>query len=126
MVYRRNDKSISVREKKIRIPQIEFIIKDGIFMYIEFKSEKLSLNKYINGINDSLTFPISYGILKRKVNKKYRKGIIKGSNKIRLKDKRMFNELHIKRNYKWEWERKIKNLKESHIADIELRINRKK
>ncbi len=108
--------------KSILSQHIEFIIRKGRYVYLEFISGKLDLSNFDNELKLKINLPISYGILKRKANRKYRKEIMEGSNKILWDEKLLYSKLNFKKEYHWVWTKKSKNIIQSHSVDITLFI----
>jgi len=118
-----NKEEFNIRDKKLLSSNIDFIIKKERDTYIEFSTKKIPVK--IKGVNFSLTAPMSYGILNRKENRKYRKKLIGSSNKICLKSKLIFSKLNINKNYFWNWKKNAGCLEESHRVEINLKIKRR-
>lgn len=108
--------------KSILSQHIEFIIRKGRYVYLEFISEKLDISKIDKELKIKINLPISYGILNRKSNRKYRKGINEGTNKILWDEKFLYSKLNFKKKYNWVWTKKSKNIIQSHSVDVNLFI----
>ena len=111
-----------VKKKKKIDSHIEFIIRNGRNVYLEFITEKMGFSKIDKNLNKHIKLPVSYGILNRKANRKYRKNIIKGSNKIFWRELLLYSKLYFKKKYNWVWEKKTNKLIQVHSVDINLQI----
>ncbi len=118
----KTNKNEVFNNKSIVLPEIEFIIRNKRNLFLEFGAEKLDISKLDKDINAKLNLPKSYGILKRKPNLKYRKGIRKGSNKISWREKLLYSKMFFVNKYNWTWANTTQNMQESHLVEIQLHI----
>ncbi len=103
---------------------IQFVIRQGKQVFLEFESENLIIKLNNETPEISIKMPVSYGILKKHARKKYHKEISRGSNQISWPEKQLFSDQKLRQQYSWKWSSQQNKLKQGHtvIADLSIKM----